>query len=79
MLTNNMRTSMGNSLLRLSSQTLGSIVCRPYWAIHSQRKRRDRYDFICHAVTDSDSSRFEVVELLLTTDAVVPVDTKDGH
>jgi hypothetical protein len=41
-LINNRSTSMRNSLPSLPSQTLGGIVCRPHWTLHSQRSRCDR-------------------------------------
>ncbi len=33
-------------------------------------------DFLCLAMIDPDSSWFEIVELLVTTEAVIPMDTK---
>ena len=33
-------------------------------------------DFMCHTMIDPASSRFEVRELPVTTDAIIPTDTK---
>jgi len=73
--------STGNSLISLSSQTLGKYyvlyveLIGPYTL---EGKDGTSIDFMCLTMIDPASSWFEIVELPVTTDVVIHMDTK-GH
>ena len=48
----------------------------PNWTVHPQGKDGTEIDFMCLTMIDPASSWFEIVELPMTTDAVIPLDTK---
>jgi hypothetical protein len=67
---------MGISLPNLSSQTLGKLcvwIIGPYTL---KGKDGTEIDLICLTMIDPASSWFDMVELPVTTDAVIPWDTK---
>ena len=78
-LTNDTSTSIGNSLQKL-------VITNPWEALcvnligPSTLKGKDgtEINFMCLTMIDPASSWFEIVELLVTTDAVIPMDAK-GH
>ena len=51
-------------------------MCGPNWTVHPQRERWDEIDFMCLTMIDPASSWFEIVELPITTDVVIPLDKK---
>ena len=54
---------------------LGGIMCGLYWAIHSQDKDGADIDFMYLTMIDAAPAWFEIVELLVTTDADISMDT----
>jgi hypothetical protein len=69
--TNKTSTIMGNSLLSLSSQTLG--IIGPYTL---KGKDGTEIDFMFLTMIDPVCSWFKVVELPVTTYVIIPMDTK---
>ena len=65
---------MGNSLQSLSSwEALCVDLIGPYTL---RGKDGTEIDFMCLTMINPASSWFEIVELLVTTDAVTPIDSK---
>ena len=55
---------------------LGSIVCRPHGPYTLKGNDEAEIDFMCLTMIDPASSWFEIVELPVTTDVVIPMDKK---
>ena len=67
----------GRPLLSLSPQTLwGALYIYLIGPYTLKGKYGTETDFMCLTMIDSDSSWFETVELLITIDAVIPMDTE---
>ena len=76
-LINDTSTSMGNSLLSLSSQTLWEALCVVLIGPYTLKgKDGTEIDFMCLTMIDPASSWFEMVELPVTTESDILMDTE---
>ena len=51
-------------------------MCGSHWIIHPQGKDGTEIDFMCLTMIDPASSWFEIVDLPVTTEAIIPMDTQ---